>query len=78
MTQIIRSLKTRCAAAGTNLTEVCRVAGVDRSLPERWKKRLPKSLEVLNALETALNEIEAKQAERDAQIREFVENMTRQ
>lgn len=47
-------LKRRCEAAGTNLTEVCSEAGVDRSIPERWKNKEPKSLEILASLETVI------------------------
>lgn len=54
MEQLITALKTRCAAAGTNITEICREAGVSRSVIERWKTKPPKSLSILNALEGAL------------------------
>ncbi len=58
MDEIIKSLKARCAAAGTNITEVCREAGVSRSTIERWKQKPPKSLQILNSLEAKLAEHE--------------------
>jgi len=58
MEQLIRSLKIRCAAAGTNITEVCREAGVSRSTIERWKVKPPKSLQLLNAIEAKLADYE--------------------
>lgn len=30
-------LKIKCAERGTNLTQLCKEAGVDRSVPQRWK-----------------------------------------
>lgn len=48
-------LKTKAAAAGTNLTRICDEEGIDRSGIERWKKNVPKALvtyqRLLNAIE---------------------------
>ncbi|MGI9158665.1 MAG: helix-turn-helix domain-containing protein [Saprospiraceae bacterium] len=66
MDNLIRALKTRCAAAGTNLTEVCREAGVNRSTIERWKGHTPKSLQLLDSIEKALAEREKQQSNGNA------------
>lgn len=50
-------LKKKCAEAGTNLTEVCKIAGVDRSMLSRWRQREPKTLEILRKLELAIDKI---------------------
>ncbi len=54
---IISELKTACKEAGTNLTELCREAGVDRSVVERWKNKPPKSFETLIRLNAALSKL---------------------
>lgn len=56
-------LKRKCAEAGTNLTEVCKVAGVDRSMLSRWRQREPKTLEILRKLEDAIQQIKQKSDE---------------
>jgi hypothetical protein len=46
------SLEVECAAAGTNLTEVCKDAGVHRSTVQRWKDQEPKTfLEIRKILQ---------------------------
>lgn len=57
-------IETRAKKIGVNLSEVCRKAGVDRSVLERWKKEDPKSITTFNALNAALDEIES---EKDAE-----------
>lgn len=57
MEDIVQSLKIECVKAGTNLTEVCRRAGVHRTTVERWEKKLPKSFTALQALQNAIAEI---------------------
>lgn len=55
MNNPVTILKTKAAAAGTNLTAMCDQEGIDRSILERWKKNVPKSLmtyfRLLNAIE---------------------------
>lgn len=57
MENILTSLKIACVNAGTNLTEVCRRAGVHRSVVDRWERELPKSFKTLEALHKAVEEI---------------------
>lgn len=57
------SLKAECDAAGIPLGTVCREAGIDRSLMERWKKKDPKTIEVLNSLRDALERLKSKHNE---------------
>lgn len=51
-------IKTKCASLGVSISEVCRMAGVDRSILERWKTQNPKSINTLNAINAAIEEIE--------------------
>lgn len=57
------SLKAECEQAGLQLGTVCREAGVDRSLMERWKKKDPKTIEVLNSLREAIERLKSKHNE---------------
>lgn len=54
------SLKKRCDQNGISLSELCREAGIDRSILERWKIKNPKSIEMHNALLEALSRIESR------------------
>lgn len=60
MTNIVTTLKAKAAAAGTNLTAICRAAGVPRQTVERWKNKEPKTIALLRKLEA---EIEKARAE---------------
>lgn len=56
-TLIFTELEAAAKAAGSNLSEVCRVANVDRSVLERWKAKNPKSLDIVNSLRAAIEKI---------------------
>ena len=53
----VSELKIKAAEAGTNLTEACKRANVDRSIPERWKKNVPKAFVAYAKLEQAIEDI---------------------
>lgn len=52
----LNDLKTKAEAAGTNLTELCRRAGVARSTPQRWfaDDAAGPNLKTLNKMRDAL------------------------
>lgn len=54
----VEDLKKRAQAAGTNITALCRESGVSRTTPERWEKRVPKSIEIVDLMYEALVKIE--------------------
>jgi transcriptional regulator with XRE-family HTH domain len=56
-TDLYRSLKQRCDAAGTNLQEVCDRAGVARSTVQAWRNREPHTIEIIRRMEAAIEEI---------------------
>lgn len=60
MSKTFQSLKIRCAEAGTSISEVCRIAGVNRSTVEKWKKDEPTTLVVLEKLNNAIEELKRK------------------
>lgn len=49
-TEIFNELLKECAEAGSNLSEVCRDAGVTRMTVEAWKYKEPKTLQILRKL----------------------------
>lgn len=64
MKNIVDELKVKAAAAGTNLTAACERAGVDRSIPERWKKNIPKSFVAYAKIEQAIDDIANEKSEK--------------
>lgn len=63
-TDLYRSLKQRCDAAGTNIQEVCKQAGVTRSTVQNWKIREPHTIETIRRLEQAIDEIKKNKKSR--------------
>lgn len=61
MPNIVEQLKQECKDAGTNLSEVCRSQGVDRSILERWKLKEPRSLQILNSIRDGIEKIREMQ-----------------
>lgn len=55
---LVPSLKAACEKAGTNLTVVCKEAGVSRSTVERWKTDEPKTVKELRKLLKVINKHE--------------------
>lgn len=43
-------------AAGINLTVVCKGAGVSRATPDRWRRKLPKTIEIVDKMEKVVAE----------------------
>lgn len=56
----IQEIKIECIKRKTSLTQLCKIAGVSRSLISRWENQPPKYLEVVGKLEKALREVEDK------------------
>lgn len=57
---IYAKLVAKCEEAGTDITKVCRDAGVDRSIVERWKDKDPKTIVILAQLEKAIAKAKKK------------------
>ena len=47
----IRSIESEAVACGLNWTTLCKEAGLSRATPDRWKKKTPKTVEVVAKLE---------------------------
>lgn len=59
-TNIVLTLKAKCAAIGTNITQVCKEAGVPRQTIERWKVEEPKTIKLLRQIEETIEKMAAK------------------
>ncbi len=59
---IYQSLQDLCTEAGTNITQICRDADVNRSILQSWKNENPKTLQILARLLAA---IEAKKGQKE-------------
>lgn len=57
------SIKSECDAAGIPLSILCREAGIDRSIIERWKKKDPKTIQIVNSLRDAMERLKSKHNE---------------
>lgn len=51
---IFTSLEIECEKAGTNLTEVCKLAKVDRSAVQRWKDSEPKTIQSIRKMKEVI------------------------
>lgn len=58
---LAESLERECKAAGTNITEVCREAGIARGTFQSWKVKEPKTI---REIRTMLAVIEKKRLAR--------------
>lgn len=53
----VDALETDAEAAGTNITAVCRDAGVSRAAPVRWKKEPPLTVRLVAKMQDRIKEI---------------------
>lgn len=54
MTNLYKELITKCAEVGSNLSEVCKDAGVTRMTVQAWKRKEPKTITILRKLEAEI------------------------
>jgi Cro/C1-type HTH DNA-binding domain len=59
----LNDIKERAAKAGTSLTSLCEATGISRATPDRWLKRAPKTIRLVDELEAALRKVEKEQAQ---------------
>lgn len=54
----LEDIYSRSEKAKTSITEICRDAGIARATPDRWRKRAPKSIKLIDQLDAALKQYE--------------------
>ena len=52
----ISRIETEAKAKGLNWTTICQQAGVSRATPDRWKRKPPKTIEIVNRIESIVAE----------------------
>lgn len=50
----LENIDKSAQAAGINMTVVCKEAGVSRATPDRWKRNLPKTVEIVDMMESVV------------------------
>ncbi|MBL4616756.1 MAG: hypothetical protein JKY46_03595 [Robiginitomaculum sp.] len=58
-----QTIKKRCDDLGVKLSFICREAGVDRSILERWKSEDPKTIKTLNSINDVIEKLEQEKSE---------------
>lgn len=60
--EALDQLERDAKAAGSNMTAVCREAGVSRTTPDRWRENPPATVATLGKLQEVVAEKAAKKA----------------
>lgn len=55
----LKRIEEAAKAKGLNWTSVCSQAGVSRATPDRWKKKPPKTIEIITKMEAIVAEAHA-------------------
>lgn len=50
----LRVIEAEAAACGLNLTDVCRLAGISRATPDRWKREHPNTVRLIERIEAVI------------------------
>lgn len=54
--QRLNELEQEARECGLNMTAICREAEISRASPDRWRKKLPKTIQVLMEMERIVEE----------------------
>lgn len=64
-TQVFRDrldqLEKDALAVGLDFTKICRATGVSRSTPDRWKRKVPKTVALIAEMERVVAEEKSRQ-----------------
>lgn len=55
-TQRIAQLERDAREVGLNLTSVCKLAGISRATPDRWKRKPPATIEIVTRMDAIVAE----------------------
>lgn len=53
-------IERRALQAGTNLTAICKEIGISRSTPDRWRRRSPKTIRLVDKMKACVVEAEKR------------------
>jgi DNA transposition AAA+ family ATPase len=61
----LRAIEAEAVACGLNWTDICTEAGVSRATPDRWKKKKPNTITLIEKIEKVV-EKRKKQLQRNS------------
>jgi len=56
----INEIERRALKAGTSLTATCKGVGVSRATPDRWRRKIPRTVAIIDEMEAWVSRIEKK------------------
>lgn len=56
----IDKIEADAKTVGLNFTSICKEAGISRATPDRWKRQIPKTIEIVDRMETIVNKRKAE------------------
>lgn len=62
----IDAIEADAKAVGLTLTSICRDLEVSRATPDRWRKKVPKTIEIMAAMQKVVDDKRAKDAKEAA------------
>lgn len=74
---IYDSLNSACLEAGTTITDVCRKINISRSTPEVWKKKNPKSLQIVGLILAEVEKAKQKKVKKSPKTLSGATGLTR-
>jgi hypothetical protein len=54
-------IERRALRAETNLTAVCKALKISRATPDRWRRKTPRTIEIIEQMERFVSEVEKRQ-----------------
>lgn len=58
----LNDIERRALKVGSNLTAVCKELGISRSTPDRWRRGLPRTIEIIEEMEQCVSGKEKRAA----------------
>lgn len=56
--QRLDDMERRALHANSSLTAICKDIGISRATPDRWRRQIPRTVEILDQMERRVDEIE--------------------
>lgn len=56
------AIEADAKASGIDMTHLCEETGISRATPSRWKRRVPKTIELVTRLQKALEKAKQQRA----------------
>lgn len=62
----VDDIERRALRAGTSLTAICKGIGISRATPDRWRREVPRTIEIVDEMERWMDNVEKKRETVDA------------